>query len=289
MATANSTLDPYRIRDHVADFDAIVADIRTRSARARSTLAMCASIPYGADPTETVDLFFPADPHPGMPVHLFIHGGYWRMFSKEDYSCVAETITQSGAIAVIVDYALMPAVRMAVIVDQIRRAKRWVIETIADYGGDPARLTVSGHSAGAHLATFLFDEPENSSGIQAALLLGGLYELQPLQASFLRDEIGITDAEVSSFSPMRHRHDRATRVVLAVGEFETPPFHQQAEAFGEILAGQGLLVERLRLPLRNHMDSVRDLGVPGSDAAACLAGLIMARGSSPDRQLPGAG
>lgn len=276
MTTANPTLDPFRIRDHVADFDAIVADIRMRSARTRSSLSMIADVAYGEDPTETVDLFFPANPRPAMPVHVFIHGGYWRMFSKEDYSCVAEIVTQAGAIAVIMDYALMPAVRMAKIVDQVRRAKCWVIANIADYGGDPARLTVSGHSAGAHLATFLFNAPEESSRISAALLLGGLYELEPLQSSFLRDEIALTDREVAAFSPMRHRHDRETRVAMLVGELETTPFHRQADAFAHILTGQGLAVSQHDLPGRNHMDSVRDLAVPGSDAGACLTALIHA-------------
>ena len=274
MAMDNATLDPFRIRDHVADFDAVVADIRARSERARATLAMRRDIAYGADPTETVDLFFPATQHPGMPVHVFIHGGYWRMFSKADFSLVAETVTGAGAIAVIVDYALMPAVRMATIVDQVRRARRWVADHIAEYGGDPTQLSVSGHSAGAHLATFLFNDPDEDSGVRGALLLGGLYELEPLQSSFLREEIAITDPEVAAFSPMRQRHDPKTRVSILVGEQETTPFHRQAEVFAGILDAQGLVVSRQALPDRNHMNSVRDLGIPGSDAATCLTALI---------------
>ena len=139
--------DPFRIRDHVADFDAIVGDILARSAATRENLPMAADIAYGTGPSETLDLFFPAERRPGMPVHIFIHGGYWRMFSKRDYSCIADTVTSAGAIAVIVDYALMPSVRMATVVDQVRRARDWVVTNIADHGGDPNRLTVSGHSS----------------------------------------------------------------------------------------------------------------------------------------------
>ncbi|WP_363274847.1 carboxylesterase family protein [Mesorhizobium sp.] len=86
----------------------------------------------------------------------------------------------------------MPAVRMAPIVDQIRRAKRWVDEHIESHGGDPGKLTVSGHSAGAHFATMLFDDDSRPSGIKGALLLGGIYDLRPLQESFLAPEIAIT-------------------------------------------------------------------------------------------------
>src|SRR4051812_17582875 len=115
---------------------------------------MAEDIAYGSGAGEKLDLFFPDRPRNNLPVHIFIHGGYWRMFSKQDYSYIADTVTNAGAIAVIVDYALMPAQRMAVLVDQVQRAKLWVIEHIAEHGGDPTRLTVSGHSAGAHLATF---------------------------------------------------------------------------------------------------------------------------------------
>jgi arylformamidase len=266
--------DPFRIRDHVADFDAIVGDIVARSAATRERLAMAVDIAYGAGPSETVDLFFPAVRRPGMPVHMFIHGGYWRMFSKRDYSCIADTITAAGAIAVIVDYALMPAVRMATLVDQVRRMRDWVVAHIAEHGGEPNRLTVSGHSAGAHLASFLFTRDPTPSHIRAALLLGGLYELEPLRSSFLQAEIGLTDPEVAAFTPMTQNHDPATEVTVLIGADETPPFHDLADRFAERLRSQGLAVSRADLAGRNHMDSIRDLAIPGSDAGQCLIELI---------------
>ncbi|TIR15403.1 MAG: alpha/beta hydrolase [Mesorhizobium sp.] len=266
--------DPFRIRDHVADFDKIVQDIVHRSEAVRATIPMAADVAYGPDQTETVDLFFPSGKRSGLPVHMFIHGGYWRMFSKRDYSYVATTITQAGAIAVIVDYALMPKVRMATIVEQVRRAKQWVLDNIHDWGGDPANLTVSGHSAGAHLSTFLFNSENTPSNVRAALLLGGLYDLKPLQNSFLANEIGITDEEVAMFTPLAYRHDPQTRATVLVGANETPPFHQQADRFKEHLLQQGSPVTSLVLTNRNHMDSVRDLGVPESQAGDCLTKLI---------------
>jgi arylformamidase len=207
---------------------------------------------------------------------MFIHGGYWRMFSKRDYSYVAETVTSAGAIAVIVDYALMPAVRMAAIVDQVRRARQWVADHIADYGGDPGRLTVSGHSAGAHLATMLFDDDSRPSGIRAALLLGGLYDLKPLQTSFLASEIAITDEEVRLFSPISKTCDPSVSVEISVGADETPPFHNQAAIYADHLEQQGLDVSRTTLAAANHMSSVRDLGLAGTDAASLLARLVAA-------------
>ena len=177
--------DAFRIRGHVSNFDDIVADIVARSAATRSAVSMKADIAYGDGPSEAVDLFFPDKTGAPCPVHMFIHGGYWRAFSKSDYSLVADTVVAAGAIAVIVDYALMPTVRMATLVDQVRRAKQWVLDNIAQYGGDPEQLAISGHSAGAHLATTLFQHDRGPSRVRSALLLGGLYDLKPLQKSFL--------------------------------------------------------------------------------------------------------
>jgi arylformamidase len=266
--------DEFRIRGHVANFDDIVADIVARSAATRARVPMHADIAYGDAPTEKVDLFLPAKASTPHPVHIFIHGGYWRAFSKSDYSLVAETVVAAGAIAVIVDYALMPSVRMATLVDQVRRAKQWVLDNIARYGGDPERLTISGHSAGAQLATVLFQREREPSQVRAALLLGGLYDLKPLQKSFLKAEIALTNDEVAAFTPMKKQYDASTGVFVLVGAKETPPFHLQATGFARKLSEQGLDVSQRILVNRNHMDSVRDLGVPHSLTGRCLSELI---------------
>lgn len=267
------SVDLFRTRDHVADFDDKVAEYARRSADARAALAMVADVAYGPGPAETLDLFLPSGAGKDRPVHLFIHGGYWRMFSKRDFSFVAETVTKAGAIAVIVDYALMPAVRLSDIVGQVRRARRWVADNIRGYGGDPARLSVSGHSAGAHLATFLFDETQAPSGIAAALLLGGVYDIAPLRRSFLQPLILIEDEEVRRFSPLDHRFDPRVEVMILHGDRETEPFHRQASDFADHLAAQHLSVALEPLPESDHMSSVRDLGVPGTLASDLLAAI----------------
>lgn len=262
--------DPFRIRDHVANFDEIVGDIRARSLATRRTAAMEANVAYGREPGETLDIFVPRGTAPGAPIHMFIHGGYWRMFSKEDYSCVAETITGAGAVAAIVDYSLMPAARMEVLIGQVLKAKAFLLAHAGRFGATSDKFSVSGHSAGAHLATFLFNRSAAASGVRAAFLLGGLYDLEPLQTSFLRDEIALSDEEVRRFTPMRRQHDPATRVTIMTGELETGPFKTQANDFRNILAAQGLEVRASHVAGGNHMSTVRDLAVAGTPVAAAL-------------------
>ncbi|NEI36006.1 alpha/beta hydrolase fold domain-containing protein [Rhizobium leguminosarum] len=266
--------DPFRIRDHVADFDEIVGDIRARSVATRRTVAMEANIAYGAGPGETLDIFLPNSAGSDMPIHMFIHGGYWRMFSKEDYSCVAETITGAGTVAAIVDYSLMPGARMDVLVGQVLKAKDFLLAHADRFGATSKRFSVSGHSAGAHLATFLFHRSPAPPGVVAAFLLGGLYDLEPLQTSFLRDEIALSDEEVRRFTPMHQEHDPATRVAIMTGELETDPFKIQANAFRDILAAQGLDVRASQVADGNHMSTVRDLAVAGTPVASALRAFI---------------
>jgi arylformamidase len=263
--------DPFKIRDHVPAFDAIVQEIRARSVHARQTLRCALDVAFGQGSDERLDLFFPEGMTSRRPIHLFVHGGYWRMFSKDDYSYVADTVTEAGSIAAIVDYTLMPKVRMATLVDQVRRAADWLLENAASFDGDASNLTISGHSAGAHLAAVLLSN--RVAKIRRALLLGGLYDLEPLRGSFLQAEIGLTEEEVSRFSPLNLSFPVSLDVRLLVGEIETSPFHAQAQRFRTHLSARGSNASLQCLAGADHMSSVRDLGVSTSQAGLILRSL----------------
>lgn len=147
--------DPYRIRDFVPDFDAIAAEIAAQSRAVARRATMWSGSSYGAGPRERIDILLPPRLRSGAPLHMFVHGGYWRSGEKESYTCVASPVLAAGGVAAIVEYDLMPGTRLAAIVDQVRRAARWLVEQAPGLGADPARFTVSGHSAGAHLASYL--------------------------------------------------------------------------------------------------------------------------------------
>lgn len=266
--------DLFRTRDHVANFDDLVEEYKLRSAISRASLKMMADVAYGESAGEKLDIFLPRSSSGAAPVHVFIHGGYWRMFSKDDFSFVADTVTAAGAVAVIVDYDLMPTVRMKTIVGQIRTAIRWLAGNIREYGGDAARFSISGHSAGAHLASFTFGVDAPGPRPVSALLLSGVYELKPLQSSFLGPLIGLTDQEVAAFSPLRLEHEAGTRVAVCYGEQETDPFRDQAADFAQHLAAQGFSVSAHALQQADHMSAVRDLGISTSAAGKLLLDLI---------------
>ncbi len=277
-----TTLDPFMIRAHVPHWEASVADYRVASEATRRTLPSRRNVSYGEHPDETLDLFFP-ERNPGAgpprPVHLFIHGGYWRSFSKNDYAFMADAITASGAIAAIVDYSLMPAARMDLLVSQVRRAALWLAGHAESFGGDPQAITASGHSAGAHLGSFLVcrgaHEPEAIlPRVGSVLLVSGLYDLAPLTRSFLQPEVGLTDDEVALWSPVSAAPDAGREAVLLVGGQETAPFHDQAATFADHLARAGARNRLATIPDQDHMTIVRELGRPGTSCARLLGDVI---------------
>jgi arylformamidase len=261
-------IDLFRTRNFVPDFERYMTEYASRSLATRATLRSQINVAYGDAPTERLDLFFP-EAQPGLaPVHIFIHGGYWRMFAKEDYSFIADPVTAAGGIAAIIDYSLMPAVRMATIIDQIRRATTWIADNADDFGGDATRLTMSGHSAGAHLCCFLLNP--QSAPINAALLVSGVYDLKPLQTSFLQAEIALTDTEVARYSPLHLGLTTTTHTAILVGDAETAPFHAQAAALAQRLNAGPVTT----LPGANHMSIVLELGTPDTLASEALTRLI---------------
>src|SRR5690606_31086116 len=129
-----------------------------------------------------------------------------------------------------------------------------------DLGGDGARLSVSGHSAGAHLGALLLAETIRPQPV-SSLLLSGIYELEPLRHSFLQPEIGLTEEEIARFSPLRLPIQPTGSVRILVGEHETEPFHTQAQQLAQMTKTQLASVN-----CGNHMSVVLDLGDPGTEA-----------------------
>lgn len=268
--------DLFRIRDFVPAFDAISADYAVASAETRRRHRHVLDLSYGPGPRQKLDLFFPAEMSEPAPVHLFIHGGYWRANDRETFHFVAESVVAAGAIAAIVEYPLMPGARMSQLVADVRQAAMWVGTHIAQHGGDPARISASGHSAGAHLASYLAALAPHEHGlpgtrISSLLLVSGIYDLRPIATSFLQAEIGLTAGEVGEWSPFEARQAPGTQITLAVGKAETEPFHLQAQDFAYAAERRGVSVERLTVPGHDHMTIVREMGVVGSRLGGLVA------------------
>jgi acetyl esterase/lipase len=89
------------------------------------------------------------------PVVVFIHGGSWNSGNKDFYSFVGRRLAKQGVVAVVINYRLSPKVEVPAMADDCARAVVWTTQHIQEYGGDPQRLFVMGHSAGGGFAALL--------------------------------------------------------------------------------------------------------------------------------------
>jgi arylformamidase len=187
---------------------------------------------YGDGVLENLDVFLP--PRPGAPVLVFVHGGYWRALDKGDVSFVAPAFSQAGAMVVVPNYALCPAVSLEHLTWQLVRALQWVWQNAAQYGGDAQRVVVAGHSAGGHLAAMLLscrwkqvNEVLPAQLVGGALSISGLFDLEPLRHTpFLQSDLQLTPASVRRLSPAFFPRPRG-KLYATVGAAESDEFLRQ--------------------------------------------------------------
>jgi arylformamidase len=271
----------YNNRDKVADFQGWIDRYARASAEARRDLPGRLDVAHGARPGEALDVFLPPGPGPA-PVHVFVHGGYWQRMDKADFSFVARALQPVGAAVVVINYDLIPAVSMDELVRQCRAAVAWVWRQAPTFGGDPDRITVSGHSAGGHLTAMLmatdwpaFDRVP-AGVIRAGLGLSGLYDLEPIRLSYLNDVLRLSPEETWRNSPVHLRPPRTGRLLLAVGGLEGPEYLRQTEDLAGAWRRWGAEVEVKVLDGQDHFSIIGQLEEPGSRLARTLQALATA-------------
>src|SRR5215468_769354 len=197
----------YNNQLRVPDFADHVARWQKESARVRAALPGERDVAFGPSADEVLDIYTPMRAGRPAPVQVFYHGGYWRSFKAADFAFVAERFVEAGVLTIVVNYALVPSVRIGELVRQCRAALAWVHANSTRYGGDPNRIFVSGHSAGGHLVAAMAamaGEPDTRALLQGGVALSGLFDLEPIRLCYLQETLQLTPAEVETFSPARH-------------------------------------------------------------------------------------
>jgi len=221
---------------------------------------------YGGTRAECLDLF--RTHRTPAPVHVFVHGGAWRLLSADDSAFPAETFVRAGAHYVALDFAPLPQVPLDLMVDQVRSAIAWLHRYAVQFGGDPDRIFVSGHSSGAHLAAAVattdwkarFGLPQDV--VRGVLCCSGIYDLEPVRLSARNDYVQLDDTLVETLSPLRHVANLRCPVAVGVGERESDEFKRQAREFAAVLEEHGVPVEMFEGAGLNHFEIVTTLASP---------------------------
>ena len=276
-----ASLDAQFVLSGADDLDALFARRQRAAEAARNRYRSARGLAYGRLPGETLDVYMPEGAD-GAPVLFFIHGGFWRSLAAADFAFVADGFVPAGVVTVVIDYPLIPHTDLAGIVASCSRAFAWVRANIADHGGDPDDIHISGNSAGGHLvAELAHPDRVRASGlppetIRNVCAVSGLFELAPVRLSFQNETLDLTQADIARFSPQHHLTAGFPPTIVAVGGLETREFLDQSRDYADGLRAEGNRADLLIVPAANHITVVLDhFARPGSDlntAALTLMG-----------------
>lgn len=273
---AESLEADYNPRVAVPDFERYLDDFAARGRAARGRLDGTLDVAYGDSGLQTLDVFPAAGGAP--PINLFIHGGYWRALDKGDHSYLAEPLVAAGVTSVLLNYDLCPAVGLDDVVGQVRAGIAWVYRHGRELGGDPERLYLSGHSAGAHLAVMaMAHDWAKAEGLPANLVKGvtavsGVYDLAPVLGVSVNQEIGLTPEVARRNSPTLAPPPPVCPLLLAIGGDETPGWIAQSVDFQAACRARGTEAELLRVPGEHHFSIALALADPATALFQAMLG-----------------
>jgi acetyl esterase/lipase len=232
-------------------------------------------LPYGTNKRQRLDVYVPQSPAAGgRPVVVFFYGGGWSEGAKEQYRFVADALTSRGYVVVVPDYRLYPQVRFPAFIEDAALAVRWTHDHVAEFNGDPGKLVLLGHSAGAHIAAMLtFDEHfltavgGDQRWISGFIGLSGPYDFLPI----------IDPVVQKVFSSLTNLKE--SQPINFVGGGEPPVLLMHGEADKRVApANSTRLAERIR----EQQGSVSERYFPGMSHGGILAPLsVYLRGGAP--------
>jgi acetyl esterase/lipase len=252
-------------------------------------------VPY-ADPAherQVLDIYAP-DGAKGLPVVFWIHGGGWQTGDKTSVQLKPRVFTERGFVFVSTNYRLLPDVEMDVLIRDVAKSLGWVHKNIARYGGDPQRIFVMGHSAGAQLAAliciderYLRAEGVSFDALQGCVPVDGdTYDLPamittaeirqtvhglPLPTFGHRVKFGNDPQKHIDFSAVTHvAKGKGLPPILILHVAGHPDVTAQARRLGAVLKDAEIPVQVFGARETTHNKLNADLGLPDDPASAEL-------------------
>jgi acetyl esterase/lipase len=224
-------------------------------------------IAYGPLPRQRLDVYRPCHAAPGADIVIFFYGGHWQSGQKGDYRFVAQALASRGFIAVLPDYRLYPDVTFPAFVQDGAQTVRWVHDHARQIGGDPHRIFLMGHSAGAHIAALLTLDAHylqsvglDRADIRATATLSGPYDFTPWPGD--RAVFGMTDAQTRpspSAEPIEFVDGREPPMLLIHGLADQTVEPGNAARLAERIRLAGGSVQYIAYPGKGHVEVVLSL------------------------------
>ena len=203
-------------------------------------------VSYGEGPRRTLDVYVPEARPTRAPVIVFFYGGGWSSGAKGDYTFAGDAFAAQGFVTFVPDYRVYPEVRFPAFVEDAAAAVRWVEANAERYGGDPHRIVLVGHSAGAHIAMLTALDPHyaqqagfDRGAIRGVVGLAGAYGFDNFRVPLLQNVFGSAPEPMATM-PVHFTRRDAPPILLLHGDrdrrvpvMSTERMYRTAEAAGQ--------------------------------------------------------
>ena len=224
-------------------------------------------VAYGDHPRQRLDVYEPLGLRAPAPVIVFFYGGSWQTGSKDRYLFAGQAFASAGAIVVIPDYRTWPEVMFPDFIEDGAQAVAWVEDNIEGFGGDPERISLMGHSAGAHIAamlaldrSFLTAAGANPDRLEALIGLAGPYDFLPIRARTVKKIFAVEDRQQTQ--PITFVRPGAPRALLLHGDEDGTVLAKNSRNLAAALERAGVPVTLEIYEGIGHLEIVAALAAP---------------------------
>ncbi len=225
-----------------------------------------ANVAYGTGPRQAMDLYRPAQRSAtSLPVIVFLYGGSWNSGDRQGYEFVGRALAAKGFLVAIPDYRLVPQVHYPAFLQDNAAAVRWIAQHAGDYGGQPGRVVLVGHSAGAYNAAMVAMDPRwlgaDRALVRGFVGLAGPYDFAPFVDKTVEETFaGVADQ--ASTQPIAYAGAGSPPALLATGDRDTVVRPRNSDALARALRANGVRVERLTYPRVGHAGLITAFAAP---------------------------
>lgn len=246
-------------------FAALLAQFQDESDAVARQPGAALDLPYGQHPRQRFD-FFPSE-GTAQGVMLYLHAGYWQSRDKSLFRFLAPAFQARGWHVALVNYPLCPDVTLDELMQAVAPSVATVAQHVRQRGDGHLPLVVAGHSAGAHLASWLGLErgalpPGDPARVAGVWAISGIYDLTPLLPTTLNQRLQLDVASAVRLSPLQHAARPCVPAVWLVGAAETPAFVEQSSRMHQHWQGDasapGAWSRCVAMPEADHFTVLRD-------------------------------
>jgi len=214
-------------------------------------------VPYGNDARQQLDIYQPAVSRNGIVV-VFFYGGGWRTGQGDEYRFVAQTLTRHGATVVIADYRLYPEGVFPAFMQDAAAAVAWTHRNIVQYGGDPKKIYLVGHSAGAHIVSLLALDAHYlaEQGLGTHIVAGVVGLATPADFAATLDAkyrpVFVDQVQLERAQPVRYVRGDAPPMLLQHGADDTVVLPRNSLVLAKRITGAGGQARAIVYPGKGH-------------------------------------